>query len=160
MQMQVKAGEHTWKIWQVSFNCQVSFISNTCRNFTELTSRIQQLEGVMHSLSSKVETVSFPTNVTVVDVQLPKEPERPSCRMMVMIIDHHHYCDHNQSSSSIIIILTHINLIILIIIKPALYMRHRRRQPRYFLLSRSPSCRGLPPHHLQQSNCFIIYAVL
>ena len=49
------------------------------RNVTELTSRIQQLDGVRHSLSSKVEIVSFP--IIVGFVQLPREPESPSCRM-------------------------------------------------------------------------------
>ena len=49
------------------------------RLVTELTSTIQQLEGVMHSLSSKVDAVSFPIIVVVVDEQLPNEPESPSC---------------------------------------------------------------------------------
>ena len=57
--------------------------------------------------------------------------------------------------------MTHINLIIIIIIiiimiKPARRRRRRMQQPRYFLLSRFPSCRGLPHLHLQQSNCFIL----
>ena len=43
---------------------------------TELTSIIQQLEGVMHSVLIKATTVSF--SIVGGAEQLPNEPEKPS----------------------------------------------------------------------------------
>ena len=44
--------------------------------FTELMSRTQQLEGVMHSVLTKATTVSF--SIVGGAEQLPNEPEKPS----------------------------------------------------------------------------------
>ena len=44
--------------------------------FTELMSRTQQLEGVMHSVLTKATTVSF--SIVGGVEQLPNEPEKPS----------------------------------------------------------------------------------
>ena len=44
--------------------------------FTELMSRTQQLEGVMHSVLIKATTVSF--SIVGGVEQLPNEPEKPS----------------------------------------------------------------------------------
>ena len=44
--------------------------------FTELMSRTQQLEGVMHSVLTKATTVSF--SIVGGAEQLPNEPDKPS----------------------------------------------------------------------------------